>query len=303
MWDLTRLRVLEAVVECGSITAAAQRLGYTPSAVSQQLRRLERDVGQPLLQRHARGMTPTDAGQVLAGHARRVARQLDAAKADLDEIAGLRRGQLHLGTFPTVGASFVPIVVRRFQELFPSVALTVHSEREDGLIAMLEDGRVGLSLLWDYEWRRMDPRRLALTPLFEDPTVLIVADDHPLADRESVTMAQLAGERWVVRSDHPVVEVLRRSAVAAGFEPRIAFAANDYLETQAMVSVGLGVALAPQCAVVTKHPRVRILDLAGTASSRRILLAHRHDRVRAPAEVSFQEVMVQVAATYEPGDV
>lgn len=303
MLDVNRLRILLAVVETGSVTAAAESLAYSPSAVSQQIRRLEREVGQPLLQRHARGMAPTDGGTVLAAHARKVVRQLSAAEADLREVAGLRRGHLDFGTFPTVGSSFVPIAVRRFRELYPSVTLTIRSEREDALIAMLEDGRVGLSLLWDYEWERLDARRLDLTTLFQDPTVLVVSADHPLSGRSEVTVHELARENWIIRAnEHPVVEVLQRSALAAGFEPHISFEANDYQEAQAMVSVGLGVALAPRTAVVNKHPRVRILSLGNSAASRRILLAHRHDRVRAPAEVGFHEVLVDAAASYEPGD-
>ena len=108
MLDVKRLQVLLAVVELGSVTVAAESLMYTPSAVSQQLRRLEREVGQPLMRRHARGMAPTDAGEVLVRHARKVLRQLAAAEADLREVAGLRSGRLVLGTFPTIASSFLP---------------------------------------------------------------------------------------------------------------------------------------------------------------------------------------------------
>lgn len=301
MLDVSRLQVLLHVIEGGSVTAAAARLQYSPSAVSQQLRRLEREVGQPLLTRHARGMVPTEAGQVLAGHARKVVRQLTAAEADLAEIAGLRRGQLSIGTFATVGSSFVPLAVQRFRQLYPSIRLHIHSDREQGLIDKLEEGEVGLSLLWDYEWRRIDPSQVALTTLFEDPTVLVVAADHPLAGEHSVHMRDLVDEGWIIRSEqHPVVEVLRRSAAAAGFEPRISFEANDYQEAQAMVSVGFGVALAPRTALTNKHPGVRIVSLGDSAPPRRIVVAHRHDRVRAPAEIAFHEVLLDMAQGYEP---
>ncbi|GAA1240133.1 LysR family transcriptional regulator [Janibacter melonis] len=301
MLDVSRLQVLLHVIEGGSVTAAAARLQYSPSAVSQQLRRLEREVGQPLLTRHARGMVPTEAGQVLAGHARKVVRQLTAAEADLAEIAGLRRGQLSIGTFATVGSSFVPLAVQRFRQLYPSIRLHIHSDREQGLIDKLEEGEVGLSLLWDYEWRRIDPSQVALTTLFEDPTVLVVAADHPLAGERSVHMRDLADEGWIIRSEqHPVVEVLHRSAAAAGFEPRISFEANDYQEAQAMVSVGFGVALAPRTALTNKHPGVRIVSLGDSAPPRRIVVAHRHDRVRAPAEIAFHEVLLDMAQGYQP---
>ncbi|HSF37769.1 MAG TPA: LysR family transcriptional regulator, partial [Nocardioides sp.] len=124
MLDVKRLQVLLAIVEEGSVTGAATALGYTPSAVSQQLLRLEREAGQPLLDRHARGMRPTEAGLVLATHARKVIRQLSAAEADLQDIAGVRRGSVTLGTFPTVGSSFLPLAVRRYRELYPNITLT-----------------------------------------------------------------------------------------------------------------------------------------------------------------------------------
>ena len=300
MLDVNRLQVLLSVVELGSVTAAADALTYTPSAVSQQLRRLEREVGQPLMRRHARGMSPTDAGRVLAAHARTVLRQLAAAEADLDEIAGLRRGTLVLGTFPTVASSFLPHAVRRFRQLHPAIRLDIRSGREAQLIEWLEDGTVALSLLWDNTWRRQDPARFHLTELFDDPTVLLVAAEHRLSRRRRVRMAELADESWIVRTDHPVVEVLRRSALVAGFEPRVSFRANDYQETQAMVGVGLGVALAPRTAVVNRLPNIRMIPLGETVPARRVLVAQRRDRVEAPADAAFRTVLVQSAAGYSP---
>ncbi|MFJ6027349.1 LysR substrate-binding domain-containing protein [Pseudarthrobacter sp. NPDC092424] len=296
MLNIRRLELLLDVVELGSITAAAEKHIYSPSGVSQQLRRLEAEVGQPLLQRQARGMVPTDAGHVLTAHARRILRQMAAAEADLAEIAGLNRGSLTLGTFPTLGGSFLPLVISRFKAQYPAIELHVRSSRFDDLIEMLENGQVGMSLLWDYEWNRLSPDNFALTTVFEDSTALIVGKEHRLARRKQVDMADLAHEEWIVREqDHPVVEVLHRSAHMAGFEPRISFHANDYQEAQAMVSVGLGIALAPRTAVVNKHPGVSIVSLGSSAPSRRVLLAHRHDRVRAAAEIAFQATLLEVA--------
>lgn len=300
MLDVRRMQVLLAIVEAGSVTSAAAELGYTPSAVSQQLLRLEREVGQPLLERHARGMVPTDAGVALAGHARKVLRQLAAAEADLAEVAGLRRGTVALGTFPTVGSSFLPLAVQRFRRLYPAIQMTIRSGREDDLLRMLEEGTVGLSLLWDYEWSRVDSSDLVLTHLFTDPTVLLVGSDHRLARRRSVRLDQLADEQWIIRAGgHPVVEVLERSALAAGFTPQISFHANDYQEAQAMVSVGLGIALAPRTATVNQHPDVRVISLGDSAPARRILVAHRPDRVRAPAEIALHDALVEVSSGYK----
>lgn len=299
MLDVRRLQVLLAIVEEGSVTAAAAALGYTPSAVSQQLLRLEREAGQPLLDRHARGMRPTDAGLVLATHARKVVRQLAAAEADLQDIAGVRRGSVTLGTFPTVGSSFLPLAVRRYRELYPDIALTISSGREDHLVRMLEEGAVAMSFLWDYEWDRVTNDELVLTELFTDPTVLLVGASHRLARRRTVDIGALADEPWIIRAGgHPVVEVLERSAVAAGFSPTIAFQANDYQEAQAMVSVGLGIALAPRTATVNQHPDVRVISLGSSAPSRRVLVAHRGGRVRGAAELALHDVLVETASSY-----
>lgn len=300
MLNVKRLELLLDVVELGSVTAAGAKHGYSPSGVSQQLRRLEMEVGQPLLQRHTRGMMPTEAGHVLASHTRRILRQLSAAEADLAGIAGLSRGSVTMGTFPTLGGSFLPLVISRFKKQYPAIELRVRSSRFEELVEMLENGQVGLSLLWDYEWNRIQPETFALTTVFEDATVLIVGKEHRHARRKQVNMADLSEEEWIVRGDeHPVVEVLHRSSKAAGFTPRIAFEANDYQEAQAMVSVGLGIALAPRTAVVNKHPGVSILSLGASAPSRRILLAHRHERVRAAAEIAFQGTLLDVAK--DPG--
>lgn len=302
MLDVRRLTLLATVVEAGSMTAAAEALNYTPSAVSQQLRKLEEEVGQPLLHRHSRGVSPTDAGALLAARARRIERSLAAAEADLADVAGLRRGELHIGSFPTAGSSLLPLVVRRFRSLYPKVQLSVRSARLDGLVAMLEEGAVGLSLLWDYEWDRVAHSDFSILHLLDDPTELLVAKTHRLADHETVSMEDLVDEEWIVRGgNHPVVEVLRRSCSAAGFTPSVSFEANDYQEAQAMVSVGLGVALAPRTALANRHPDVKALPVLPHAPERRILVAFRKDRMQAPAEAAMIETMLAVAQGWPTG--
>ncbi|GAA3301748.1 MULTISPECIES: LysR family transcriptional regulator [Glutamicibacter] len=299
MLDAKRLQILLSVVEGGSVTAAADELFYTPSGVSQQLRKLEEEVGQPLLQRHARGMVPTDAGHVLAGHARAILQQMDAAMADLDQLAGLKSGSLSLGTFPTLGSSFIPLVISRFRKMYPSIKLDVRSTRLRELIGLLARGEISMGLLWEYEWMRLKRDDFELTTLFTEPTVLVVGAEHPLAQLEEVDVAATAHEQWIVRAnEHPVAELLERTCNAAGFSPKISFQANDYQEAQAMVSVGLGIALAPKSAVVNHHPGVKVLSLGEAAASRSVLLAQRRDRVRAPAENAFQTLLVDMGKTW-----
>ena len=296
LFDIRRLSLLMEVVEQGSITAAAELRLYSPSAVSQQLRKLEQEVGQPLLNRRSRGVVPTEAGQMLAAHARKIVRQMQAAQADLNQLAGLKRGSLTVGTFPTLAGSFLPLVIRAFKKRYPAIGLSLRSARFDELVADLESGVTGLCLLWDYPWNPFHDDAIRVTEVFRESTVVLVARGHRLAEREEVSMADLRNESWIVRAEaHPVVEVLQRSAHDAGFEPAIAFQANDDQEAQAMVSVGMGVAMVPKTAVALQHPDVRVLSLGEAAPLRRVLLAQRQDKVYAPAEVAFHSTLLEIA--------
>jgi DNA-binding transcriptional LysR family regulator len=296
LFDIRRLALLLEVVEQGSITAAAELKMYSPSAVSQQLRKLEQEVGQPLLNRRSRGVVPTEAGQMLAGHARKIVRQMHAAQSDLNQLAGLNRGSLTVGTFPTLAGSFLPIVIRAFKKRYPSIGLSLRSTRFDELVADLESGVTGLCLLWDYPWNPFHDDAIRVTEVFRESTVVLVARGHRLEGRKQVSMEDLRNESWIVRAEaHPVVEVLQRSAHDAGFEPAIAFQANDYQEAQAMVSVGMGVAMVPKTAVALQHPDVRVLSLGEAAPLRRVLLAQRQDKVYAPAEVAFHSTLLEIA--------
>ncbi len=292
MLDARRLQLLLDVARAGSLTAAASRLSYTTSAISQQIAKLESEAGQPLLERHARGIRLTEAGTALARRAEKIEIQLQAARSELDDIAGLRSGTVRLGTFPTVGASLLPQVVKLYKARHPAVALTVRSSRFAALRAMLDTREVELSLLWDYEWAPVDDPELEIRELVVDPPTLVVSVNHRFAHRESIDMAELGDEQWITREDqHPVGAALERACQAAGFTPSVAFAANDYQEAQAMVAVDLGVSMAPRLALSNLRDDVKVIALSG-APSRRILLAHLAEHRLTPAEATL-------AATFE----
>lgn len=300
LWDVSdldprRLLLLVDVVRAGSLTAAASQLSYTTSAISQQIAKLEAEAGQPLLERHARGVRLTEAGTALVRRAERIELQLRAARSELDDIAGLRSGTVRLGTFPTAGAGLLPRVVKDFKSRHPAVALTVRSSRFAALRAMLDAREVELCLLWDYHWAPVSDSDLAVRELLVDPPTLLVSAHHRFADRSSIEMAELADEQWITREDsHPVGEALQRACSAAGFSPAVAFAANDYQEAQAMVAIDLGVSMAPRLALSNLREDVRVIALRG-APSRRILLANLVEHRLTPAERKLSETFVAVA--------
>jgi molybdate transport repressor ModE-like protein len=295
--DVRRMLLLLEVARHGSLTGAARALSYTPSAVSQQIARLENEAGQPLLERHARGIYLTAAGEVVAARGEAIARQLDAAQQELSDLAELRAGRLRVGTFPTAGASLLPLAVSAYREKHPDIALTVRSARFAALRNMLDTREVEVSLLWDYAWAPVDDDALELLHLLDDPPVALVATGHHLARRRRLDLADLATEPWITRADdHPVASALARSCREAGFEPEIVFEANDYQEAQAMVAVGVGVAMAPRLTVVNMRSDVRVIPLSRPAPTRRILVARLRERPLSPAGATFLTCLREVAA-------
>lgn len=302
MLDTNRMFTLREVAACGTITAAAEALGYTTSAVSQQIAKLEKEAGQPLLERHARGIVLTEAGRAVVRHTERILIELDAADAELAEIRGLRAGVLAIGTFPTAGSSLLPLVIKEFKTRHPGVDLTVLSGRFARLIEALRRRETELSLLWDYEWNRIDDPTLTYHHLMNDPTMLLVSERHRLADRDSINIGELRDEAWVVRADdHPVAQTLEKLCQQGGFTPRTSVFAHDYGEVQAMVAVELGVAIAPRLAVLNPRPDVRTIRLATRRPQRRILIAHLAERRLSPAAHEAIAVSAAAARTLEEG--
>jgi len=300
--DTNRMFTLREVAAQGSITAAAEALGYTTSAISQQIAKLEKEAAQPLLERHARGVVLTEAGRAVVRHAERILVELQAADAELAEIRGLRAGVLAIGTFPTAGSSLLPLVVKEFKTRHPGVDLTVLSGRFSRLVDALRRRETELSLLWDYEWNRIDDPTLTYHHLMNDPTMLLVSEHHRLADRESISIGELRDEAWVVRADdHPVAQTLEKLCQQGGFTPRTSVFAHDYGEVQAMVAVELGVAIAPRLAVLNPRPDVRSIKLATRPPQRRILIAHLTERRLSPAAHEAIAVSAAAARRLEEG--
>ncbi|MCX5443683.1 MULTISPECIES: LysR family transcriptional regulator [unclassified Streptomyces] len=309
MLNVRRLLLLAEVAERGSLTAAAEALSMTTSAASQQMSLLEREAGQPLIERLPRGARTTAAGAALAERGRAIRRELQAAEADLEAFGHLDRGVVTLGSFPTASASLLPLALTRFRRAHPQVRTVVRAGVLAQLREMLHTGEVELSLLWDYDWNRVDDDQLILTPLLEDPTVLVVPTSSPLVSSDHVRLSDLADQEWIIRAEnHPVADVLRRACRQAGFEPRIAYASHDYQEAQAMVAAGLGLALAPRLALTNRRSDVRLLSLSSEQSAsdsapvRRILLARPVQRASTPAAQAMARVLHTVARGFtDPG--
>jgi DNA-binding transcriptional LysR family regulator len=300
MLNVARLKVLDMVARRGSLSAAADALDYTQSAVSQQIATLEAEAGMALLQRHPRGVTLTAAGQTLVGHAEGILARLESAEAALGEIAGLRGGRLRMASFPTAGATLMPLAIASFRTRHPDVELTLAEGEPEQIAPRLRAGEIDLALLFEFG-DAAPGDELARVELLADPLYLALPREHALARRRRLRLEDLRGEAWVqTSSTSPCAREVVRSCHAAGFEPNVAFESDDYQTVQGLVAAGVGVALIPELALnpvmrediairaLSPRPPVRLL-IAATPAGARLLPA-------APAMLTELEA---AAARYE----
>lgn len=273
--DVRRLRALEAVATRRSFSAAADDLGYTQSAVSQQVVALEREVGLTLVERGVRPVELTEAGRRLLRHAGPVFEHLATAEAELDAMRGLRTGRLRIAGFASAFATFLPRAVAAFARDHPDVEVALRECEPPDALRLLRSGQVDLAVV--YEWEGSEQpvdRSLDVRELGEDLACAVLHPRHRLARRKAVRVERLAGERWIVpRVDGPAAAyraTLNRLWRAAGFEPQIAFETDDPGTAQGFVAAGLGVVLVNQLILTAPHPGVAVRPLAEGAAMRRI---------------------------------
>jgi DNA-binding transcriptional LysR family regulator len=303
MLSVQRLRVFREVLGQGSFSEAASALNYTQSAVSQAIARLEAEAGVPLIERDRRGVRPTSAGERLNEHAGRILTQLDAAEAELGAIAGIEGGELRMASFPTAGATLMPLAIAAFRSGYPAVALSLVEGEPEELTPRLRDGEFDLGLIFEFEGTGELGPGLRATPLFEDPMKLALPKGHRLARKERVTLDDLAEEAWVQTSEasacaRHVVRICR----AAGFEPRVSFESDDYLTVQGLVAAGVGVALIPQLALSqTVSYDIAVRELDPVAPVRHVVAATPGSGVSLPAAAAMLEILRDTAGRYRDG--
>ncbi|MEV5683253.1 LysR substrate-binding domain-containing protein [Streptomyces sp. NPDC052164] len=287
MYDPTRLAALVAVAEAGSITRAAARLGYTAPALSQQLAKLEREAGAALLVRHHRGARLTAAGELLAGRARRVLDELDQARHELAQLAGLSGGRLRVGTFTTAGIHLLPPVLSAFRRAHPDVELAVTDYEPPGTVAAVAAGEVDLALTHTYEPAAADPPPAGVTiePLLVEELVLITAVGHMLSEGTGrLSVAELAGRPLISSAPtHPPRRGVERALAEAGATPAVVCESPGYALVCALVSAGLGVAVVPEMVAAMSPTPLSVRRLEPAAFRRTISVAHRGDRASAAA--------------------
>jgi molybdate transport repressor ModE-like protein len=280
--DLRRLRVLRAVAREGSFSAAARALDYTQPAVSHHVARLEAELGTSLLVRGGRGVRLTDAGRALVEHADAVLIRLASAEDEIAAIAGLRAGRVRLAAFPSASATLVPVAARALKDAHPEVTVSLIEAEPPEALALLRAGEVDVVVAFGYpESDVASGRDVQTAQLLDDPLALVL----PAGRRtRRLTLADLADETWIAGCERCRAHLLHL-AHGAGFEPRIAFATDDYVTVQALVAAGLGVALLPSLALAAAR-RADVLTLTLPAPAARQIAAVVPAAARQPPAVS-----------------
>lgn len=250
------------VCRTGSFSAAAAELGFTQSAVSRQIAGLEREAGARLLDRHARGVVPTPAGEAFALHARMVVAEADRAVRSARAAGEAAPAHLLIGATPSAAASIVPAALRLLGDDHDGVRWTLRPALTVDLEAMVTSGELDLAVVTDAPpGLRADPQ-LRREAIGVDEMCVIVAAGHPAARRERVPLAAFAEDTWV-EDNLGSAALLRRHAARADFDPRLDVDAVDLLGKIAMVAAGHAVALVPGL-IVASLPRdviaVRLAD-------------------------------------------
>ena len=285
MIDLAALGSLQAVATHGSVVAAADALGFTPSAVSQQVKRLEKQTGVPLLERVGRGVMLTDHGRHLVDAGARLLADLEAVESGLHLRAGAVSGHLRLTAFSTAMRGLVAPVVRDLRDAHPDLTLALTEREPWDTVDLVATGQSDLGVV--HRWGDLSiaiPDHLTATLVAHDVADVIVRVDHPLAARDRVSPRDLVDQGWIATPDGTICrEWLTRMYAGTGRLPRIAHTAMEFDSHLALVRAGLGIALVPQLGRQPLGDELVAVPAHDPEPTRDVIAVHRRSMADSPA--------------------
>ncbi|MGG8408826.1 LysR family transcriptional regulator [Streptomyces sp. 12297] len=304
MIDPRRLRILRAVADHRTVTAAAAALYLTPSAVSQQLAALEQETGHALFSRSGRGVRLTAAGEILLGHTHEVLAQLERAEAELAAYAGGAAGEVTVAAFATGIAEVLAPVLARLGHEHPGIRVRVRDAEGDQSLPLLLDGEADLALAVEYRGGPgADDGRLSLVPLYAEPFDVVLPGSHPLAMHPAVSLAELADSDWIGQSPgNPCHDVVVLACELAGFQPRLVHSSDDFRAVVALAGAGAGVALVPRSALRGMELKETVVrPVTGQAATRRVFAAVRRGAQSHPLLRPVLDALRHEAASLSTG--
>lgn len=301
MIDLEAVVSLRAVATQGSVAAAAAALGYTPSAVSQQVKRLERETGVALLERAGRGVVLTDAGTRLVVESAPILDDLERLRADLQVAVrepGPVAGEVRLAAFSTVVRGLVIPMLADLAERHPDLRLPLRESEPWETIALVASGQRDLGIV--HRWGGVAlamPDQLVSTALFTDVADVVLHRDHRLATKSVLHPEELAGERWVATFEATICrQWLRRLFDGVPNAPRIVHESMEFANHLELARAGLAVALIPRLGRGPLGPDLVAIPTTDPASTRDVLAVHRRTQADSPALRAALDAAVAHAA-------
>ncbi|MEU2164776.1 LysR substrate-binding domain-containing protein [Streptomyces sp. NPDC019208] len=298
MLNLERLRTLDALARHGSVSAAADGLHVTTSAVSQQMAKLEREVGQQLLAKNGRGVRLTDAGRLLADHAARILSQVELAQADIEAQRGQVVGEVRLGAFPTAARGLFPAALTALRADHPDLRVRTSELEPEYALRQVIRGDLDLAIALDWSNKRLPvPGGLTREPLLDDAADVAMPADHPLAGRADVDLEDFADDDWVSWPEGEFCyEWLVFTLRAKGIEPRIVHLAGEHHTQLALIAAGLGVCVTPRLGRGPVPEGVRLVPVRQKVR-RHIYAVWRADADRRPSIRAALAALRSAAAT------
>jgi DNA-binding transcriptional LysR family regulator len=296
--ELRHLRTIVAVAQHRSLTKAGEELFLTQSAVSQQIRRLEEELGVTVFRRSSRRVEPTAEGLIIIGYAQRVLAEVDGMHRELEELSGLLRGELRIGgVYPTANYDLFGVLAD-FRAAHPDVAVRMVEATQDDVLAALRSDEM------DCAFAAVDPDKIgdefAATLLIEEEMVVALPVGHRLCERRRVTLAELADEDLIAYRDNSALRRrLERSLTELGLEPRNAFICTEMAAVRDLTSKGLGVAVMPRSVAEMPGPPVELRPIGPKRLTWPIALVWRVARRQSPAAKAFIALALEWAERSE----
>lgn len=286
--ELRHLRYFEAVARHSHVTRAAEELHIAQPALSKQISQLEQELDVALFDRIGRNVRLTEAGEALLPHVRAVLAQVEAARAEMAERVGLRRGRVSVGTPPTVGTQLLPKALAAFNQSYPGIEFRLHEAGVQTLLELLETGLADMAIVT----LPVDDQVLTVAELFSEEMVVVVSCGHALARQNSVSLLDLRGEQWVLSPENYELREATLSAChQAGFNPRVVLDGGEMDTMLRLVATGIGVTIVPRLAVQESDGLVA-LHIQGQTLQRSLGLVWRGDRIASPAARALREFLV-----------
>lgn len=304
---LSMLMVVRAAAQTGSFTAAAHELGFSQPAVSQRVRRFERELGLPLFVRNPTGVTPTQAGEVLLRHAVDALSCMESARQEIEALRDLQSGHVRIVAFPSVSTTVLPLAIAALQRQHPNVTVSFEQMDPDTAIDIILDGTADLAVVYSYDDDMFDDRSgasLTRQLLLVDPLYVALNRSHPLAWRRELELRDLADEDWLLGYH---AHQLEQAARDAGFVPRRSHSVIDYAAAQGFVGANLGISMMPGLAMLSgRHPGIVFRKLV-PAMSRSVFMVARSTASQIPAINATMHALraaaddLEATGTSEPG--